>query len=395
MLWSAIGTGEDFMTETPNLGLPFIMEAQAQKHVTHNEAIRALDALVQLAVSSRIVDTPPSAPADGDRYIIAPGASGAWAAKDGQVAAFQDGAWSYFPPGKGWIAWVADEARVFGFDGTIWSDIASVSQNNVPFIGINTNADASNRLALSSASSLFNHDGAGHQVKVNKNSASDTASLLFQTGFGGRAEIGLAGDDDFHFKVSPDGATFYDALRISNATGNIGFIGNADPAWPLTITPGTTGSTTLGGMAFNPGVINRVTSGRVGFLVEVSNNFLSDGSTNGNAGFGFAFPFDGNFDDYRVFRILRGVNLTDRFYVKSDGSAYFAGRVGIGAENPGAELEVAGAIKPGSYTVSTAPSAALKGAGAMIYVSDESGGPAPAFSDGANWRRMSDGTVIS
>ena len=31
----------------------------------------------------------------------------------------------------------------------------------------------------------------------------------------------------------------------------------------------------------------------------------------------------------------------------------------------------------------------------MIYVSDESGGAVPAFSDGSDWRRVSDRAVIS
>lgn len=51
--------------ETPNLGLPYIMPSQAQKHVTHNEAIRALDALVQIAVMARDLTTPPAEPSDG------------------------------------------------------------------------------------------------------------------------------------------------------------------------------------------------------------------------------------------------------------------------------------------------------------------------------------------
>ena len=56
------------MDETPNLRLPYIMAAQSQKHVTHNEAIRALDAVVQLSVLDRDLSTPPGSPADGARY---------------------------------------------------------------------------------------------------------------------------------------------------------------------------------------------------------------------------------------------------------------------------------------------------------------------------------------
>lgn len=48
-----------------------------------------------------------------------------------------------------------------------------------------------------------------------------------------------------------------------------------------------------------------------------------------------------------------------------------------------------------SYTVAAAPSAAAAGAGAIIYVTDESGGAVLAFSDGADWRRSTDRAVIS
>lgn len=50
------------MEQTPNLNLPYIMPAQAQKHVTHNEAIRALDAIVQIGLMDRDLSAPPPAP---------------------------------------------------------------------------------------------------------------------------------------------------------------------------------------------------------------------------------------------------------------------------------------------------------------------------------------------
>jgi hypothetical protein len=66
---------------------------------------------------------------------------------------------------------------------------------------------------------LLNHDGAGHQLKLNKAAAAETASLLYQTAFSGRAEMGLAGDDDFTIKVSADGAQWNNALSIAADTG--------------------------------------------------------------------------------------------------------------------------------------------------------------------------------
>jgi hypothetical protein len=77
---------------TTHLLLPFILAAQAQKHVTHNEALRLLGAMVQLAVLDRTRTTPPASPADGDRHIVASGASGVWAGWDLNIAYWVDGA---------------------------------------------------------------------------------------------------------------------------------------------------------------------------------------------------------------------------------------------------------------------------------------------------------------
>ena len=205
---------------TPILQLPYILPSQAQKHVTHNEAIRVLDVLVQLAVTARNLSAPPASPVQGDRYIVATGASGAWAGKVGQIALYENGAWQFFAPSQGWTAWVMSEQAMASYTGAIW-----VSQADAPLtvgqLGISAVADANNRLALSSPAALFNHAGAGHQVKVNKAAASDTASLLFQTGFSGRAEMGTAGTDDFSIKVSADGATFVTGLSIASASGSV------------------------------------------------------------------------------------------------------------------------------------------------------------------------------
>ena len=46
-----------------------------------------------------------------------------------------------------------------------------------------------------------------------------------------------------------------------------------------------------------------------------------------------------------------------------------------------------------TYTVATLPVATT--AGGMIYVSNETGGAVPAFSDGTNWRRVTDRVIVS
>jgi hypothetical protein len=208
------------MESTPNLDLPYIMPSQAQKHVTHNEALRLLDAIVQLSVKSRTESTPPQSPADGDRYIVAEGASEDWQGHDLEIAAYQDGAWAFYPPNGGWTAWVEDEKIIASWNGANWNEVCG-PDGKFDTVSINgAISDVNNRLALTSPAVLFDNAGYGHQLKINKNLPADTASMLFQTGYSGRAEFGLTGDDDWHVKVSPDGANWVEALKIDSGDGS-------------------------------------------------------------------------------------------------------------------------------------------------------------------------------
>ena len=203
------------------LSLPLILPAQAQKHVTHNEALRLLDLIVQLTVISRSLANPPAA-VQGDRYIVPVGATGVWAGQAGKIALYEDGLWQFVTALAGWQAWVLNETALAGFTGTAWATSAEVPLS-VGQLGVSATADATNRLAVSSPATLLNHAGAGHQLKLNKAAAGDTASLLFQSGFSGRAEMGTMGNDDFGIKVSPDGAAFFTAMTMARADGQITF----------------------------------------------------------------------------------------------------------------------------------------------------------------------------
>jgi len=108
---------------TTNLLLPFIQAAQAQKHITHNDALRLLDGLTQISVLDRNLATPPGIPAEGARYIVASGATGLWAGWDGDVAFYTGGAWLRLPARTGWVVWVQDEAQVVVLIGSVWTPL--------------------------------------------------------------------------------------------------------------------------------------------------------------------------------------------------------------------------------------------------------------------------------
>ena len=200
------------------LALPFIAPSQAQKHVTHNEALQQLDLLVQMRVESFGDTTPPSAPFPGTLYALGTGAQGTWAGQDGQLAAFLDENWLFIAPQEGWLAIGSGTGELRIYRNGDWH----VSPERLDRLGIGTTADAVNRLALTSDAALFSHDGAGHQLKINKATDPDTASLVFQSNWIGHAETGLAGNNDFAIKVSADGAVWTDALTLDQSTGQAG-----------------------------------------------------------------------------------------------------------------------------------------------------------------------------
>jgi len=110
------------MDESTHLKLPYIMPSQGLKHLTHNEALARLDALVQLAVLDRDLAAPPGSPVEGDRYIVAAGATGAWTGWSGDVACFVGGAWLRLVPREGWVAFVVDEASLLYWSGG-WQEL--------------------------------------------------------------------------------------------------------------------------------------------------------------------------------------------------------------------------------------------------------------------------------
>jgi hypothetical protein len=116
------------MSNSSNLVLPYLAVGQAQKHVTVNETIRKLDAIVQLAVISATIATQPGAPADGAVYILPAGKSGdQWAAfADGSLGYYRDGAWVEITPREGWLAYVKDEDRLLAHDGSAWTLLATL-----------------------------------------------------------------------------------------------------------------------------------------------------------------------------------------------------------------------------------------------------------------------------
>lgn len=210
-------------SSSPRLQLPYILPAQAQKHVTLNDSLRRLDFLVQGCAKARNISAQPAQPLEGDSYILPASPTGeSWGQMTPHaIAVFTDGYWEEFTPPVGFRLWDKSEDILLVFGDQGWTPLKAQVENTGQF-GINTEADAVNRLAVKSDSELLSHDdvtpGSGDARKIiNKKAAANAASLVFQTEYQGRAEFGLIGDDEFSLKTSTDGSQFDTAMTISNA----------------------------------------------------------------------------------------------------------------------------------------------------------------------------------
>lgn len=123
------------MSQSTRLGLPFLAAAQAQKHVTVNETLLRLDALVQLSAKSATTASQPASPSDGDLYLLPPGKTGAaWSAMaNGALAYCRDGVWEELTPNPGWRCYVADEAALYARNASAWKSIAGEQEHRLIF----------------------------------------------------------------------------------------------------------------------------------------------------------------------------------------------------------------------------------------------------------------------
>ncbi len=218
---------------SPRLGLPYLAAGQSQKHVTVNEALTRLDALVQLAVESRSLNTAPANPVDGSLYILsAAGTGSAWNGQPaGSLMRFEAGTWANVAVAEGMLAWLRNEDQLLVYDGGQWQSYMGLIKalNNLDRLGLGTSADATNPLSVRLNKALFTAkpvaeggDG-GLRYTLNKESSGAVLSFLMQSAWSGRAELGLIGSDDLSLKVSSDGGAWQTAFNVDRSSGKVSF----------------------------------------------------------------------------------------------------------------------------------------------------------------------------
>ena len=198
------------MTSTPRLSLPAIEAAQAQKHVTHNEALTLLDALVQLSVESRALAAPPGAPAEGACYIPAAGASGAWSGWDGQIALFSGGGWQRIVPVSGLKAWVKAERLTVTYEDGVWRDGVALTASG-------------GRVTLRAKEEEVTLAGAF----VETTDAAFIPDRAIVLGVASRTTEAITGATSYAVGTAANPTQFGDLLNIALDSSNVGVIGPA------------------------------------------------------------------------------------------------------------------------------------------------------------------------
>lgn len=108
-------------SETARLQMGLVQPAQAQKHVTVNEALMRLDGMVSLVLESVSQPVPPGTVLDGQCWGVPSQAQGAWAGQAGRIALGINGGWVFVPPRRGMRAFIADQGASAIHDGTSWN----------------------------------------------------------------------------------------------------------------------------------------------------------------------------------------------------------------------------------------------------------------------------------
>ncbi len=175
------------MPDTAKLGLPLVAPAQAQKHVTVNESLTRLDALVHLSLASLGGAVAPSSPAEGEVHSVGAGATGVWAGQDGKLAVYANGGWVFLDPQPGWQGW-SGSARV-QFDGLDWVEGAgALSANGAGFVHRTVEVDHAVGAGASSTVAAI--------IPANTIVYGVTGRVLSAIGGASSFEVGVSGSTD-------------------------------------------------------------------------------------------------------------------------------------------------------------------------------------------------------
>jgi len=175
--------------------------------------IIALPQIIRMgSVADRDLTAPPGGEADGDRYIVAAGGSGAWSGKDNQIAEYHQrindaaATWYFYDPNDGFTVKVVDEAVCVQYDHATTSWIIEGAAGVIKAVSVKTS----------------DYPLTGSDYNVSMDAASNTVTITMPASpETGRVYVIGCEDNTFVADIDLNGKNFYDnAANISLVKGS-------------------------------------------------------------------------------------------------------------------------------------------------------------------------------
>jgi len=184
----------------------------------------------QKPVLDKDLTVPPSSPSNGDRYIVASGATGDWSGHDGEIAWYENGVWYFILKKEGMITYVKDENLFYRCNGSAWTYAWSVLDNYWHINNGNLYTDVKVGIGTTSPQGKL-HVSAGTsgdavlilEADTDNDNEEDNPRMEFrQDGGYTKGIIGINGEDDSAFSGALTNA-FYLHAQTNDANPLIQF----------------------------------------------------------------------------------------------------------------------------------------------------------------------------
>ncbi len=223
------------MSRTERLGLPHILQAQAQKEVTHNQALTKLDVFVMPIVET-ITNIPPTNATGGNIYIVGTSPEGIFSDHANDLAQYSGGSWTFYTP----ITWMdvtlkETQSRMI-YNGNSWVSYGLITKDTGEYLRVEHWQEDVQLLGKTVATS---------QVLPDRSSVMAVNIRVLEA---------VTGVPSFAIGVKDDPSRYGDKIGIAKDTTNIGMSYH-----PVTYYSNTPVMLTPNEMEFTGGVV-RVTA---------------------------------------------------------------------------------------------------------------------------------------
>jgi hypothetical protein len=240
---------------------------------------------------------------------------------------------------------------------------------------------------------------------MNKEGPSGTLSLLMQTSYSARAELGLAGSDDFSIKVSPDGSNWTTALAIDHALASTTLAGDltiirpggaelrviSESSYAQAVleschSSGTTHCSVVGRAAYGTATAPQYIGSADISLLELSSHPWNGSEFSRQARLGFVSAEGHAAGSLGVDCVI---GCTPAGSTVQQDVLRISAATGLSMFGNNPVVDANRHLQLRAYTVAALPSASTPGQ--MIYCSDLGGGAGQLISDGSRWQRVAPG----